>query len=155
MSPGDGDSSVDFPLARKARMNRVLRWCHLVTFCHRLRECPFFRVFEGERRFDGFPDVPHRNAPNRAFFGPYRMAHRDAREARTRKGILRVEIHGHEKIHKISTTCEFKKSSNFKDLRKISTKSTKSTGCLGFRGLPAYAGIYIRKRYFFFFIFYY
>ena len=44
------------------------------------------------------------------------------------------------------------KASNFKDLRKISTKSTKSTGCLGFRGLPAYAGIYIRKRYFFFFI---
>ena len=67
------------------------RKAHLVTICHRLREWPFFRVLEGERRIDGFPFGWRRNAPNRAVFGPYRMAHRDACEARTRTGILRVE----------------------------------------------------------------
>lgn len=49
---------------------------HLVTICHRLREWPFFRVFGGRRRFDGFPFGLHRNAPKRAFFGRSRRCHR-------------------------------------------------------------------------------
>lgn len=49
---------------------------HLVTICHRLREWPFFRVLEGERRLDGFPFGWRRDAPKRAFFGPSHRGHR-------------------------------------------------------------------------------
>lgn len=49
---------------------------HLVTICHRPWEWPFFRVFGGPRRIDGFPFGWRRNAPKSAVFGPYRMAHR-------------------------------------------------------------------------------
>lgn len=49
---------------------------HLVTICHRPWEWPFFRVFGGPRRFDGFPFDWRRKAPKRAVLGPYPWAHR-------------------------------------------------------------------------------
>ena len=54
---------------------RCERKAHLVTFCHRLWECPFFRVFEGEMHFIGFPFGWRRDAPKRAFFGPSHRGH--------------------------------------------------------------------------------
>ena len=51
---------------------------HLVTICHRPWEWPFFRVFGGPRRIDGFPFGWRRNTPKWAVFGPYPCAHRIA-----------------------------------------------------------------------------
>ena len=70
-------------VSMRAKVRSIMR--HLVTICHRLREWPFFRVFGGQRRFDGFPGVPHRNAPKRAFFWRARRCHRiDRRGAHAR-----------------------------------------------------------------------
>ena len=57
-------------------MRANVREAHLVTICHRPWEWPFFRVFEGERRIDGFPFGWSRNPPKSAVFGPYPWAHR-------------------------------------------------------------------------------
>ena len=52
------------------------RKAHPVTICHRLREGPFFRVFGGQIRIDGFPFGLHRNPPKRAFFRRSHRCHR-------------------------------------------------------------------------------
>ena len=78
-----------FPCAQRCE-----RKAHLVTICHRPWEWPFFRVFEGKRRIDGFPFGWSRNPPKKGRFGALSDGASNRPARRTRKVILRVEIPG-------------------------------------------------------------
>ena len=66
MRANEASKTIDYPRFPTGENKRA--W-DLSPLARVSSQVPFFRVFEGERRFDGFPFGLHRNGPKRAVFG--------------------------------------------------------------------------------------